>query len=65
MHPVNLTLSPARGLHKEFDDAFASTRLTERPDYAWANEFLLKAGRQMVKLIGRLNSGWEEYFSDS
>jgi len=31
-------------LHKEFDEAFASTQLPERPDYAWANEFLLKAG---------------------
>ena len=30
-------------LHKEFDEAFASTQLPERPDYAWANEFLLKA----------------------
>ena len=36
-------------LHKEFDEAFASTRLPERPDYAWANEFLLKARRQQVK----------------
>jgi len=26
-------------LHKEFDEAFTSTRLPERPDYAWANEF--------------------------
>ena len=35
-------------LHKEFDEAFASTPLPERPDYAWANEFLLKARREMV-----------------
>ena len=35
-------------LHKEFDEAFASTQLPERPDYAWANEFLLKARREMV-----------------
>jgi uncharacterized protein len=35
-------------LHKEFDEAFASTRLPERPDYNWANEFLLKARREMV-----------------
>ena len=34
-------------LHKEFDEAFASTQLPERPDYAWANEFLLKARRAM------------------
>jgi len=36
-------------LHKEFDEAFASTHLPERPDYAWANEFLLEARRGMVK----------------
>src|SRR2546429_5201072 len=30
-------------LHKEFDEAFASSKLPERPDYARANEFLLKA----------------------
>jgi len=33
-------------LHKEFDEAFASTQSPERPDYAWANEFLLKARRK-------------------
>lgn len=36
-------------LHKQFDEAFASTQLPERPDYTWANEFLLKARREMVK----------------
>ncbi len=35
-------------LHKEFDEAFAATRLPERPDYAWANEFLLKARMEMA-----------------
>ena len=35
-------------LHKEFHEAFASTHLPERPDYSWANEFLLKARREMV-----------------
>jgi hypothetical protein len=35
-------------LHKEFDEAFASTQLPERPDYGWANEFLLKARRKMI-----------------
>jgi len=35
-------------LHKGFDEAFASTQLPERPDYAWANEFLLKARKEMV-----------------
>ena len=32
-------------LHQRFDKAFASTQLPERPDYTWANEFLLKARR--------------------
>jgi predicted nucleotidyltransferase len=35
-------------LHKEFDTAFAATRLPEYPDYERANEFLLKARRSMV-----------------
>jgi hypothetical protein len=33
-------------LHKELDEAFAATQFSERPDYRWANEFLLKARRQ-------------------
>lgn len=37
------------GLHKEFDAAFATTRLPEQPDYAAADEFLIKARRSMVK----------------
>jgi uncharacterized protein len=36
------------GLHKEFDETFVATKLPERPDYAWANEFLLKARREMA-----------------
>jgi predicted nucleotidyltransferase len=32
-------------LHKEFESAFAETTLPERPDYNWANEFLLRARR--------------------
>lgn len=35
-------------LHKEFDAAFAQTKLPDRPDYRKANEFLLKARRAMV-----------------
>jgi hypothetical protein len=35
-------------LHKEFDEAFASTQLPERPDYEWANGFLVRARREMV-----------------
>ena len=38
-------------LNKDFDEAFASTRLPERPDYAWANEFLLKARREMADSV--------------
>ncbi|MDB6028218.1 MAG: nucleotidyltransferase, partial [Verrucomicrobiales bacterium] len=36
-------------LHKEFEDAFASTKLPERPDYNWANEFLVRARKQQAK----------------
>jgi uncharacterized protein len=35
-------------LHKQFDEAFASTKLPERPDYNWPNEFLVKARRESV-----------------
>jgi predicted nucleotidyltransferase len=35
-------------LHQEFDAAFASTRLPERPDYERANAFLIRARRSMV-----------------
>lgn len=33
-------------LHREFDAAFESTTLPERPDYQWANEFLIRARRE-------------------
>ena len=36
-------------LHTEFDGALNFTRLPERPDYARANAFLLKARRAMVE----------------
>jgi predicted nucleotidyltransferase len=36
-------------LHQEFDAAFAATRLPERPDYARANAFLIRARRSMVE----------------
>ena len=35
-------------LHKEFDEAFTKTKLPERPDYEWANEFLVRARRSRV-----------------
>lgn len=35
-------------LHRQFDAAFAATRLPERPDYARVNAFLLEARRSMV-----------------
>lgn len=35
-------------LHKEFDEAFSKTELPERPDYAKANEFLVRARRSQV-----------------
>lgn len=36
-------------LHKQFDKAFECTKLPERPDYEWANKFLVSARRSMVK----------------
>ena len=36
-------------LHREFEATFATTKLRERPDYGWANEFLLKARRAALK----------------
>ena len=36
-------------LHQDFDGALTFTRLPERPDYARANAFLLKARRAMVR----------------
>ena len=35
-------------LHKRFEDAYSRTMLPERPDYAAANAFLIKARRSMV-----------------
>ena len=35
-------------LHRQFDDAFASSKLPDRPDYTWANQVLLKARRQQT-----------------
>lgn len=36
-------------LHHEFDDAFASTKLPERPDYERVNAFLIHARREQVR----------------
>jgi uncharacterized protein len=36
-------------LHKSFDAAYASTPLPERPDYDWANSFLVESRSKMVK----------------
>jgi predicted nucleotidyltransferase len=35
-------------LHRQFDRAFESTTLPERPDYTWANDFLIKARRSAL-----------------
>lgn len=35
-------------LHEDFDRALAGTQLPERPDYGWANEFLIRARKAMV-----------------
>jgi uncharacterized protein len=37
-------------LHRDFDAAFARTRLPERPDFERANAWLLRARRSMVEL---------------
>jgi hypothetical protein len=36
-------------LHRDFETAFVATRLPERPDYDAANQFLIKARREMVQ----------------
>ncbi|HEY9676915.1 MAG TPA: nucleotidyltransferase domain-containing protein [Drouetiella sp.] len=35
-------------LHKIFDQAYETTTLPDRPDYTWANSFLINARRQMI-----------------
>ena len=35
-------------LHREFDTAYRETSLPERPDYAWSDDFLVRARRSMV-----------------
>ena len=35
-------------LHRDFDAAYAASRLPERPDYAWANDYLVRARRSRV-----------------
>ena len=35
-------------LHAEFDRALATTPLPERPDYAWADDYLIRARRSVV-----------------
>ncbi len=35
-------------LHKEFDLAYEHTTLPDRPDYEWANDFLIKARGEMT-----------------
>jgi len=35
-------------LHREFDRAFATTSLPERPNYEKANQFLIEARRSAI-----------------
>lgn len=35
-------------LHRQFSEAFEKTSLPERPDYEWADEYLIRARRAMV-----------------
>ena len=39
-------------LYGGFERALVETKLPERPDYEAANEFLLKARMEMMKLFG-------------
>jgi predicted nucleotidyltransferase len=43
--PWTQTESMRKGLHAEFDAAFALTKLPPRPDYEFANDFLIRARR--------------------
>ena len=36
-------------LHREFDAAYASTSLPDRPDYEWANDYVVRARRSVVR----------------
>ncbi len=36
-------------LHAQFAEAFDQTKLPERPDYEWTNDFLIRARREMTK----------------
>ena len=35
-------------LHKQFDEAHATTKLPDRPDYLWANDYLIRCRKSMV-----------------
>jgi len=37
-------------LHREFDRAFAETKLPERPNYEKANQFLIAARRSAIEI---------------
>ncbi|QQR58235.1 MAG: hypothetical protein IPG59_01720 [Candidatus Melainabacteria bacterium] len=36
-------------LHKQFDEAHESTKLPDRPDYVWANDYLIRCRKGMVR----------------
>lgn len=36
-------------LHTQFDEAHAASKLPERPDYEWANDFLIRCRMKMVE----------------
>jgi hypothetical protein len=44
-------------LDQEFQQAYAATRLPERPDYERANRFLIRARRRMVDVAGPDRAG--------
>jgi hypothetical protein len=45
-------------LQLDFELALVETKLPERPDYAWANEFLLKTEDKMARSV---RSGYEKF----
>jgi predicted nucleotidyltransferase len=53
-------------LHKDFERALAETKLPKRPDYERANEFLVRARREMTitKMAGTNACGKPEHLTD-
>lgn len=57
--PWNEVKDWRRSIQREFDTAFAQTKLPDRPDYEKANRFLLKARYEMAFEIGQTDDDIE------